>query len=547
MEEIPPSTANATPMRLQRKGGLTQKPKSVTFHCNKLYKEYSTSQGLDFKSRARRASKFTRTFEQFIRSCNPSARKNIWMQINRYTKESEDQQLTEEEKSIGLTIMRQSPKSYKFLQRIYMLPSKNVLNQVAEDQTIEAANNRQMLETIKRKVSSWVFNKKYCAVTFDQVALGNTRETNCFGDHALVFILRGALHQWLQPIAFYCCKGPISGMKLKHIIKDVVSSVSDTGLIPVALICDQNVAFRSALKSLKKDTRREQFEASERIRDVIKIKEHNLSLIYNPLNLLKGLRNNFLKKNLKYDGKICKWSDIVTAYRRGGPRRLPLHNLHDEDVIPDQIKKTKVGNCAKVFSATVAAILFVASTFEESDEAHARSTMINTAELIEFLVSLFDSATGTMIQPLLNQPGRMKPLRTAVVMESAHHEFWNEAIAKIKKMAFVDDNGRETVVPTLKNWVTTLESYQRLWQYFKSRIVAYMFPGYLNSDLVRNFFQILNTYKIRSSESFKLALKIIITDPSLLICEGVLGRKMLQMEFLLKREELSLDWITCDI
>lgn len=82
-----------------------------------------------------------------------------------------------------------------------------------------------------------------------------------FADHALVFLLRGSVHKWQQPVAYYFCAGATSGAQLKNILKDVVTAVSEAGLKPLALVCDQGSAFQSALNSLKQETRREQISS----------------------------------------------------------------------------------------------------------------------------------------------------------------------------------------------------------------------------------------------------------------------------------------------
>lgn len=77
---------------------------------------------------------------------------------------------------------------------------------------------------------------------------------------------------------------------------------------------------------------------------VIRIGGHSLSIIYDPPHLIKGLRNNFLSKDIKYENKISKWSDIVDVYKTDcnhAQSRL-LHKLNDEHVLPEKIKKMKV-------------------------------------------------------------------------------------------------------------------------------------------------------------------------------------------------------------
>lgn len=78
--------------------------------------------------------------------------------------------------------------------------------------------------------------------------------------------------------------------------------------------------------------------------DVITINGHTVSVIHDPPHLIKGLRNNFLTKNVLHKENICKWDGIVEVYKADcnhAQMRL-LHKLNDEHVIPEKIKKMKV-------------------------------------------------------------------------------------------------------------------------------------------------------------------------------------------------------------
>lgn len=74
-------------------------------------------------------------------------------------------------------------------------------------------------------------------------------------------MIRGAIHKWQQPIAYYFCEGATKRDQLKVIIKEIVAAVVDAGLLPVALICDQGTTFQSTINSLLEDTKREQVRA----------------------------------------------------------------------------------------------------------------------------------------------------------------------------------------------------------------------------------------------------------------------------------------------
>lgn len=65
---------------------------------------------------------------------------------------------------------------------------------------------------------------------------------------------------------------------------------------------------------------------------------------FDPLHLIKGIRNNFLTKDLTFENKICKWSDILDVYNTDyehAQSRL-LHKLNDTHLIPEKIMKMKV-------------------------------------------------------------------------------------------------------------------------------------------------------------------------------------------------------------
>lgn len=67
-------------------------------------------------------------------------------------------------------------------------------------------------------------------------------------------------------------------------------------------------------------------------------------MFFDPPHLIKGLRNNFLTKDIMFSNKKAKWSDIVDVYQtdcKHGETRL-LHKLNDEHVIPEKVKKMKV-------------------------------------------------------------------------------------------------------------------------------------------------------------------------------------------------------------
>lgn len=221
---------------------------------------------------------------------------------------------------------------------------------------------------------------------------------NQFADHVLVFMIKGIVQKWQQPIAYYFCEGATSSLKLKQILRDVVTAVGETGLKPLALVSDQGASFQAALRRFQEDTRRSQILTKKTTDDTICIGSFNLSIIYDPPHLIKGLRNNFVVKNISHNNKIAKWTDIVDVYLtdcQHAETRLQ-HKLNDEHVLPEKIKKMKVKNCVRVFSKTMAAALNFTSAFSHyADGRLVSKSLKNTATMVSFFDDLFDTVNGT--------------------------------------------------------------------------------------------------------------------------------------------------------
>lgn len=100
--------------------------------------------------------KFNKTheFEKMMQNMNPLAKTLMWMQIKQCTKSARGRRFSHEEKLIALSIIKQSPKCYKFLQRIFILPSKHTLNKMISGLKIEAGINPQVFNAVKKEVKT---------------------------------------------------------------------------------------------------------------------------------------------------------------------------------------------------------------------------------------------------------------------------------------------------------------------------------------------------------------------------------------------------------
>lgn len=181
--------------------------------------------------------------------------------------------------------------------------------------------------------------------------------------------------------------------------------------------------------------------------------------------------------------------------------------------------------------------LFIVAHYADGREVSP--TLRNTAEVVSFFDDLFDSVNGTS---MYSKSSKGKPLRHAVTEKSPHHEFWKEAINKLENIKFVDDRDREPSVPSLRNWVTTLKSYQRVWQYLKDKNIKVMRPRYLNSDPIENFFGQVRAYNFRNNnpdcQTFKSTFRSLLITRFIKFhsegynCEEDSGEQLLKLKAL---------------
>ncbi|XP_022830991.1 uncharacterized protein LOC111359629 [Spodoptera litura] len=503
---------------------------------------------------------------------NKHAQNFIMMQLKSVDKKKKGVRFTHDEKLLALTLMKESPKGYRLLQKIFKLPSKRTLNRLAEMITFGVGINNNIFQLIERRAMNWDIKRKLCSIVFDEVALtphltyieskdeirgfkdlGSQTFFN-YADHALVFMLRGLCSNWKQPICYYFCEGTTSTIEVKRIVQEVVAKVANSGLLPIALVCDQGTTFRSALKGLREDTEQRRILKGEHNDGTIEVSGQRLSVVFDPPHLLKGLRNNLLNKNMIFNGSIATWDDILIVYKADcqlGHTRMNK-KLTDHHIISSKIKKMKVSVAAQALSEQTSAMLKYTALFDTTVGGEKVSaTMKTTGDAVEFIDKLFDSVNGT------KRNTKKGKLRGPVKPNSKHFEFWREAINTIKNIRFVDSASKRAKnnkkeyhvrVPSLDGWVMTLKSFERIANLlFTKYDLKYFYPGLINQDPLENFFGRIRAINYRNVNpdsytfvnAFKSLLISNVMGPHSIYsnCEDDDGQTIIDFYNLLKSRE----------
>ncbi|XP_045535436.1 uncharacterized protein LOC106716651 [Papilio machaon] len=354
---------------------------------------------------------------------------------------------TMEEKILALTMYKQSAKAYNLLNKMFVLPSKRSLQKLLSHIPLEPGINEHIFAHLKKAVRRLPLEKRLCTLIFDEVALDvglhfnngriigfedlGFKSSKLIADHALVFMVKSIKGKFKQPVCFTFTKSCTKKDDLKHLIKLLIRKIHDSGLKVVATVCDQSQTNVGAIKSLKDDTMKKYLrQAVEYKSHGFEVDEHKIFPLYDTPHLLKGVRNNLLRKNARFSDiqeKVAKWDHIKMLFEKDvGEHEIRFVNkLTEYHVFENKIPKMKVKYAAQVFSQRVSSALgFLARHNILPAECQ------DTAKFLLLFDKLFDSFNGHTYS------GTSKELLGCLKNNSPHQQFWAEVLPILKSIKF---------------------------------------------------------------------------------------------------------------
>ena len=132
------------------------------------------------------------------------------------------------DKMMALSIYYQSPKAYKLLSKLFALPSKRTIQHSLENTNVKPGFNDAVFHALQIKCNTMDDKDKCVALIFDEMSLksslvynhgldkiegfedfGELGTSQFVADHALVFMVRGSLSKWKQPLAYFLTAGTV--------------------------------------------------------------------------------------------------------------------------------------------------------------------------------------------------------------------------------------------------------------------------------------------------------------------------------------------------
>jgi hypothetical protein len=415
--------------------------------------------------------------------------KFIESQIDLHTKSSKHgRRYSNETKAFGLTLFHLSGKAYKIVSKLFCLPSKSSLLKWVSKLPNCAGLTQPAVEVISTKVKTMDAKGKLCIISFDEISLksnlayqSNTDEligledygegdkTNCLATSAIVFMARGVVHNWKQPLAYFLVNEACSSVKVKEKLIEIIDLVENIGLHVEAVVSDIGSNFQKFVREMGITPENPWFLHNGR----------KIVYLFDTPHIIKAVRNNLIKYDFHFDGKVASWKDIEALYNidsKNSIRCCP--KLTSNHLYPNGFQKMKVKFATQVLSHTVSSAMLMATS-----GGLLPPSAVGTAELIAQFDTIFDCLNSTSFEcpKIYNHP---------LSSQSHHFKFMADMCSLVGRLKVTDPaTGKDVTsnLKCLKALQTTINGTFQVWKSVQPSI-QFLCTRRLNQDPLENFF-----------------------------------------------------------
>ncbi|XP_035205421.1 uncharacterized protein LOC118180426, partial [Stegodyphus dumicola] len=346
----------------------------------------------------------------------------IQRQVTLNTQKTKRRRFTHSDKIDAYRIYSKSRAAYRVLKEFLELPAERTLQRFVSSKLSCTGISADIISALKQVLQNKENHERMFALIFDdemslKPCLVGGFPSDSIANHVLVLMLRSLTSKKKLPLGFYFSNHAINAERLREILTEALTKLSDANAVVKALVCDQGGNNSRLFRILGVDSLKPFFDFNGQ----------TIYCLFDPPHLLKNLRRNLMKYDLQTSKGFVSFKYIrdfhevdKTLLIRCAPKMTDAH------LNTMGLNSMKVALAAQVFSHTVAAgmNLCILSGLIEASAAP-------TVEFILKIDNLFDSMNGTRKNPL-----RGKQLHCAVKEGSAHINFWKEMIAYVESWVF---------------------------------------------------------------------------------------------------------------
>ena len=303
---------------------------------------------------------------------------------------------------------------------------------------------------------------------------GEGNRTNNVATAALVFMARGIKENWKQPLGYVLVNESCPSDLIKDKLFEIIDELTSMGLLVETILSDLGSNFQKLLRELN-------------VTPTTPWILHNgkkIIYLFDPPHLIKAVRNNLLKHDFHFDGKVASWDDIKTVYHRDKQQSLRCcPKLTQKHISPNGFTKMKVKYATQVMSHTVGSTLCMYIAL-----GALPPSAVGTAELIANMDNIFDCLNSSSLNST-------KIYKKALSEDSAHHKFIDDMLPFIQSIKVINRESKEDVtnkLRCLKGLQLTLNGVLALWDTLhKDYGLDFLLTRRLNQDPLENFFGLI--------------------------------------------------------
>jgi len=441
-------------------------------------------------------------------------------QLRQVGRKSRGRRWSADDKMLALSIYHRSPSAYRFLSSYLILPSVRSLRLYVQSLSFEPGFCSPVFSALGAKVAQMKENDKLAVLCVDEMAVKVSLDYDSkrdvvdgFSDdgwvriqkpasEALVFMVRGLLANWKQPLCYFLSTNAMSSINLSELVLNCIVRLQDIGIDVKVVVCDQGANNRGMFSRLNISIDQ----------PFVEVNDKKVYFMYDPPHLLKSVRNNFRRYPVQIKGGgIARWDHVKKFYDLDSQQKLRLApKLKFVHVMLNGFKKMNVRLAAQVLSHSAAVgISFYMNAGTSDISADAAAT-------VDFLLrmdKIFDSCNGINFSDF-------KLARRPVTENSFHCKFWEETVEWLDHVQFLGSKSKIYCIDGFKLSLTVMRS---LWCDVQPS-VKFMMPRRLNQDCLESFFSsIRQKGGFRDNPSschFRSAMRQCVANKLLLAAPG---------------------------
>lgn len=283
-------------------------------------------------------------------------------------------------------------------------------------------------------------------------------------------MVRGIGLKWKQVVGHFFYRGGVKTNILKSLLISAIQRVQETGFNVKFVTCDQDGTNRSVYRALQLTTEK----------PVFSVNDEAIHWFYDAPHLLKSLRNNLRKYDLKVQDNIVSWRYIEQFYakdREQGIRLAP--KLADHHLEKRGFSDMKVKYAAQILSRTVAAGVYTHAAL-----GYLPNEAVYTGECIQNIDMLFDAFNSSSMY-------HYKETCNALTATSSHMTFLDDMKKYLSSWEFLKPP--RVQIHCVKGWVSNINSLHNLWLNLKTYDFKFLLTRRLNQDPLEHLFGVIRS------------------------------------------------------